>query len=174
MEEVLWRVTDEVRAARLGRFLVPLEEQGNFESEKLWRKVSEAIAKDDQFAATEEKSALEEAQRAEARVRKASGVEHVPKYFEMDANTGAYVYMHADGRPWDPMNDLYQYERGFAVCTKTKHKTPMVRTQSIVSVSDEAGGGGAGVPGHAADAGWAEQRGGGGPDREGLGCLRLS
>ena len=52
--------------------------------------------------------------------------------------------MHSDGRPWDDQNDLYTYESDFIIRTKTKHKTPMVRTQSIVSVSDEAGGGGAG------------------------------
>ena len=50
--------------------------------------------------------------------------------------------MHSDGRPWDDQNDLYTYESDFIIRTKTKHKTPMVRTQSIVSVSDEAGGGG--------------------------------
>jgi hypothetical protein len=44
----LWEVSDEVRASRLRRFVVPREEQSNFESEKLWSKVSEAIAKDDQ------------------------------------------------------------------------------------------------------------------------------
>ena len=44
----MWEVSDEVRASRLRRFVVPREEQSNFESEKLWSKVSEAIAKDDQ------------------------------------------------------------------------------------------------------------------------------
>ena len=48
VEQVLWEVSDEVRASRLRRFVVPREEQSNFESEKLWSKVSEAIAKDDQ------------------------------------------------------------------------------------------------------------------------------
>ena len=45
-----------------------------------------------------------------------------------------YNYKHADVRPWDGRNDLYQYERDYTVCTKTRHKTPMIRTQSIVSV----------------------------------------
>ena len=51
----------------------------------LWRKVSEAIANDDQNAATEEKTVLEEAQRAEARIRKETGVEHKPQHFEYEA-----------------------------------------------------------------------------------------
>lgn len=49
-----------------------------------------------------------------------------------------YQYRHADIRPWDPLNDMYQYERDYIICTKTKHKTPMIRTQSIVSVSEAA------------------------------------
>ena len=138
LEEVLWEVTDEVRAARLKRFVVPQDEQNEFESTKLWRKVSEAIANDDQNAATEEKTVLEEAQRAEARIRKETGVEHKPQHFEYEAMNNTYVYKHADSRPWDPLNDLYQYEKEYLILTKTKHKTPMIRTQSIVSVSDKA------------------------------------
>lgn len=138
VEQVLWEVSDEVRASRLRRFVVPREEQSNFESEKLWSKVSEAIAKDDQNAATDEKSCLEEEQRAAARDRKERCYQHIPKYFEHDDNTGGYQYRHADVRPWDPLNDMYQYERDYIICTKTKHKTPMIRTQSIVSVSEAA------------------------------------
>jgi len=138
VEEVLWEVTDQVRAARLKRFVVPQEEQLDFESTKLWRKVSEAIANDDQNAATEEKTVLEEAQRAKARTVKETGVEHKPQHFEYEAMNNTYVYKHADSRPWDPLNDLYQYEKEYLILTKTKHKTPMIRTQSIVSVSDKA------------------------------------
>lgn len=125
-----------MRQSRLKRYTVPMEEQTEFESANLWRKVSEAIEKDDQHAATEEKSALEEAQRNGAKERKAKGYEWVPKYFELDSDSDSYVYLHSDLRPWDPMNDLQQYEKNFIVCTRTMHKTPMIRTQSIVSVSD--------------------------------------
>jgi hypothetical protein len=136
-EETFWKVSPEVRQRRLKRFTVPLEEQSEFESAKLWRKVSEAIEHDDQIAATEEKSALEEAQRNAAKERKAKGYEWVPKHFELDSDSDSYFYLHSDLRPWDPMNDLQQFEKDFVVCTRTRHKTPMVRTQSIVSVSDE-------------------------------------
>ena len=37
-------------------------------------------------------------------------------------------------RPWDPRNDVTQYESKYQLLTKTRHKTPMMRTQSIVSV----------------------------------------
>lgn len=137
-EEVLWTVTDDMRAARLKRFTVPMEDQTEFESERLWKKVSEAIDKDDQTAATEEKFTLEEAQRAAARDRKTKCYDHVPRFFELDAADEQYVYKHSDLRPWDPLNDLYQYERDYIVCTRTKHKTPLIRTQSIISVSEAA------------------------------------
>ena len=45
-----------------------------------------------------------------------------------------YTYKHADMRPWDPRNDVMQYESNYQLLTKTRHKTPMMRTQSIVSV----------------------------------------
>ena len=57
-------------------------------------------------------------------------------FFLQNPITGQYEYKHADIRAWDPMTDLYQYETDFVVRTKTKLKTPMVRTQSIVSVSE--------------------------------------
>ena len=124
------QVTPEVRNSRLKRFTVPLEAQGEFESVRLWRHVSKAIGEDDQVGATEEKSKLEEEQRAGARERKATGEEWTPRLFELDpANVQSeqYEYRHADLRPWDDLNDQHQFERGFVVCTKTRHKTPMIR-----------------------------------------------
>lgn len=54
---------------------------------------------------------MEETQRAGARERKETGSEWVPKFFELDPMTQQYVYKNADLRPWDQMNDLYQYEQ---------------------------------------------------------------
>ena len=53
-------------------------------------------ANEDQHAATEEKTVLEEAQRAKARELKATGLEHTPRFFEHDGNS--YVYKHSDYR----------------------------------------------------------------------------
>ena len=101
---------------------------------------------EDQVAATEEKTKLEEAQRAGHKERKETGTEWVTKHFEHEGLTfnvdgtpldvPKYSYKNADVRPWDGRNDLYQYENNYTVCTKTRHKTPMIRTQSIVSVLD--------------------------------------
>ncbi|XP_066999126.1 oxysterol-binding protein-related protein 8 isoform X2 [Anabrus simplex] len=131
-QQLLWKPTQEVRKQRLKRYTVPIEHQGEFESENLWQHVSAAIARDDQTAATEEKSVLEEAQRGAAKERKVKCVEWVPKHFEQDLISGQWVYKHADLRPWDPRNDLLQYEYNYVIQTKTRHRTPMIRTSSIV------------------------------------------
>lgn len=139
---MLWEVNSEIRSARLPRYTVPIEEQTEWESARLWQYVSKAIANEDQVGATEEKTKLEEAQRAAYRERDANGTKWITKLFQQepgimigaDGNVPKYVYKNADERPWDPRNDLFQYEQDYEVCTKTRHKTPMIRTQSVVSV----------------------------------------
>lgn len=61
--QVMFSSTPVVRKQRLARYTVPLDHQGENESEKLWQHVSAAIRRDDMNAATEEKTLLEEAQR---------------------------------------------------------------------------------------------------------------
>ncbi|XP_065088869.1 oxysterol-binding protein-related protein 8 isoform X4 [Ochlerotatus camptorhynchus] len=132
-ESVLFTPSPEVRNKRLKRFTVPMESQGTTESERLWQHVSAAIRRDDQVGATEEKTALEEAQRISAKERKATCSEWVPGLFQQDLVTGQYHYKYADLRPWDPRNDLRQYECNYRIQTKTRHQAPMVRTASVVS-----------------------------------------
>ena len=43
-------------------------------------------------------------------------------------------------RPWDPMNDLLQYEHDYVVQTKTRHRCPIVRTTSITNVDESSVG----------------------------------
>ncbi|RWS16720.1 Oxysterol-binding protein-related protein 8-like protein [Dinothrombium tinctorium] len=138
-ESVLWLANAETRSHRLKRFTVPLEEQTDFESEKLWRKVSIAIHRGDQFAATEEKTILEEAQRKAYRDRQTNNETWVSKHFAKNLYTGEWVYIHADSRPWDPRTDVLQYEKDFVIQTKTRHRTPTVgcRTNSIVSTENQ-------------------------------------
>lgn len=51
---------------------------------------------------------------------------------KQDIVTGNWVYRHADVRPWDHRNDMVQYENDYVIRTKTKHKTPTMRTGSII------------------------------------------
>ncbi|XP_015435808.1 PREDICTED: oxysterol-binding protein-related protein 8 isoform X1 [Dufourea novaeangliae] len=136
-ESVFFNPTPEVRRKRLKKYTVPMEHQGSWESEKLWYDVTQAINRDDQVAATDAKTQLEEAQRERAKERKLKGQEWVPKYFVQDIITGNWVYRHADVRPWDPRNDVVQYEQEYIVRTKTRHKTPIMRTGSIVSADPQ-------------------------------------
>ena len=78
---MLWEVTEKIKSSRLKRFTIPLEEQSPCESEKLWIKVSEAIANEDQEAATVEKTILEEMQRHDVKDRNSRKVEWNPKFF---------------------------------------------------------------------------------------------
>ncbi|KAL0133548.1 hypothetical protein PUN28_000938 [Cardiocondyla obscurior] len=137
-ESIFFNPTPEVRKKRLKKYTVPLEYQGPWESEKLWYAVTQAINKDDQIAATDAKTRLEEAQRERAKERKSLGQEWIPKYFVQDIITGNWVYRHADVRPWDPRNDVIQYEENYIVRTKTRHKTPIMRTGSIVSTDPQS------------------------------------
>ncbi|XP_052868675.1 oxysterol-binding protein-related protein 8 isoform X1 [Anopheles cruzii] len=132
-ESLMFNATTDVRARRLKRFTVPMESQGMNESERLWQHVSAAIHRDDQVGATEEKTALEEAQRISAKERKATCTEWIPMLFQQDFVTGQWHYKYADLRPWDPRNDLRQYESNYRIQTKTRHQAPMVRTASVVS-----------------------------------------
>lgn len=68
-----------------------MDEQGEWESAKLWRHVTEAISNEDQYKATEEKTALENDQRARAK----SGIPHETKFFKKQHGDD-YVYIHAE------------------------------------------------------------------------------
>ncbi|XP_063783487.1 oxysterol-binding protein-related protein 8 isoform X2 [Pseudophryne corroboree] len=124
--ETFWNPTPEIRQCRLMRCTVQRDEQGEFESERLWQHVTRAINNKDQIEATQEKFVLEEAQRKAAKDRKAKGEEWTCNLFDQDPITGEWHYRYADTRPWDPLNDLVQFEKEGAIQTKVRHRTPMV------------------------------------------------
>lgn len=72
---------DASKAAPLKPLVRPLEEQGNFESRKLWKKVTDALAARDHATATEEKFKIEDYQRTLAKKRAESGSPFLPKLF---------------------------------------------------------------------------------------------
>ncbi|KAF4079937.1 hypothetical protein AMELA_G00184060 [Ameiurus melas] len=133
--DTFWNPTPELRQSRLTRCTVAQEEQGDLESERLWQHVTRAILNKDQTEATNEKFVLEEAQRKCARERKLKNEQWKPVLFEQDAISGDWHYRYADTRPWDPLNDLVQFEKDGRVQTKVRHRTPMVRSASVVSLS---------------------------------------
>ena len=60
---------------------MPVEHQTEWESARLWKAVGEAIVAEDQVAATEEKTKLEEAQRAALKDRQSRNEEWETKLF---------------------------------------------------------------------------------------------
>ncbi|KRF83461.1 oxysterol-binding protein-related protein 8 isoform X6 [Drosophila virilis] len=121
-EILLFKADADMRSKRLTRYLVPMEKQLPTESERLWRLVSEAIAREDQVAATEEKTVLEESQRASAKERAENDKKHIPTLFELN-DYGQWIYKYSDLRPWDVRNDVRQYECDYKVITETRNKT---------------------------------------------------
>lgn len=87
-ESVLFAPTPDVKGKRLKRYTVPMESQAPNESERLWQHVSDAIHRDDQRAATDEKTVLEEAQRNLVKERHATGAAWSPELFEPGPSTG--------------------------------------------------------------------------------------
>ncbi|XP_076862694.1 oxysterol-binding protein-related protein 8 isoform X3 [Brachyhypopomus gauderio] len=124
--DTFWNPTSELRQSRLPRCTVPLEEQSEFESERLWQHVTRAINNKDQTEATNEKFILEEAQRKSARERKMKCEDWKPLLFDQETATGEWHYRYADTRPWDPLNDLIQFEKDGCIQTKVRHRTSMV------------------------------------------------
>ncbi|XP_077330275.1 oxysterol-binding protein-related protein 8 isoform X1 [Lithobates pipiens] len=137
LSETFWNPTTEIKQRRLTRCTVHYDEQGEFESERLWQQVTKAINNKDQTEATQEKFVLEEAQRKAAKERKAKGEEWLCHLFEQDPIAGEWHYKFADTRPWDPLNDLVQFESDGAIQTKVRHRTPMVRSGSVISLSNQ-------------------------------------
>lgn len=134
-EEVLWEVSDRVRSQRLKRFTVPLEEQLPTESEKKWQKVTEAIMAENQEAATEQKTVLEDEQRSAVAERAEAGSTWLPRHFVYDGTT--WRYRHEDLRPWDDGNDLKEYENDYVIAVHRRHQTPIMRTSSLISVESK-------------------------------------
>uniref|UniRef100_S4RD86 Oxysterol-binding protein n=1 Tax=Petromyzon marinus TaxID=7757 RepID=S4RD86_PETMA len=128
--EEFWNPDAEVRARRLTRHLVHLQEQGDYESEKLWQHVTTAISQREQHEATQQKFLLEEAQREGARERAEQQEEWTPCFFELEPLAGEWQYKYADLRPWDPLNDIAQYEQGGVIRTHVRHDSS-VRTHSF-------------------------------------------
>lgn len=119
-QEALWNPTVEVRNRRLKRQVVTPEQQGQFESERLWQHVTSAIQDRDQNRATQEKFVLEEAQRKEARQRGERA--WMPHLFTLHPDTGDWHYKHADTNPWDVSTCLLQFEKDGVIQTKQRQQ----------------------------------------------------
>uniref|UniRef100_A0A672GJG2 Oxysterol-binding protein n=1 Tax=Salarias fasciatus TaxID=181472 RepID=A0A672GJG2_SALFA len=134
-QETLWNPSSDIRSARLKRQVVQVDQQGEFESERLWQHVTSAIMDRDQVRATQEKFVLEEAQRKEARERGEKA--WIPRLFQQDPLTSEWTYKHMDTRPWDGELCLVQFEKDGVIQTHEKsqrqHNVSLIRSQAEVN-----------------------------------------
>ncbi|CAK1553299.1 unnamed protein product [Leptosia nina] len=108
-----------LKEQRLPRYLVNVDKQQEWESQRLWLKVSEAILNEDQVVATEQKTIIEEAQRARARSLISPWS---PRLFHRDSRSAppegivdqGWKYNHSDTSPWQP-DELIEYEDDFVI-----------------------------------------------------------
>lgn len=68
------------------KLVAPLAEQGEYESRRLWSKVTDAIKTKDMKAATDNKVDIEEAQRERAAKREESAEKWAPRYFRLEGD----------------------------------------------------------------------------------------
>ena len=130
---LLWNPSKQIIESRLKRYIVPIENQKEFEAEKLWAKVSDAIKKCDQHLATDEKSVIETKQRENYADRKLKNVEYTPSLFTYDNDSKQWIYNYSDLRPWDPQTDMFQYESNFKITTKTKHNLSKLKSNQLIT-----------------------------------------
>ncbi|XP_047522483.1 oxysterol-binding protein-related protein 8 isoform X2 [Pieris napi] len=123
-----------LKEQRLPRYLVDIEKQHEWESQRLWVKVSEAILSEDQVLATEQKTIIEEAQRARARNQLTTWT---PRLFHSDTRAvppegiidQGWKYNHTDTSPWQP-EEIIEYEDDFIITS--------IKTGASMGTSNEA------------------------------------
>ncbi|ODQ64824.1 Oxysterol-binding protein [Nadsonia fulvescens var. elongata DSM 6958] len=92
-----WVLFDALKSTPSAPQVRPLEEQGEFESRKLWHKVNQALIAKNQTVATDEKSIIEGQQRSDARKREEDNVEFHPKLFrQVNSPTEFLIYKDLD------------------------------------------------------------------------------
>eukprot|EP01112_Ceratiomyxa_fruticulosa_P020050 TRINITY_DN6722_c0_g1_i1.p1 TRINITY_DN6722_c0_g1~~TRINITY_DN6722_c0_g1_i1.p1 ORF type:complete len:435 (-),score=84.60 TRINITY_DN6722_c0_g1_i1:200-1504(-) len=106
---VLW---DPRGAQRLPRYVRSIEEQDEFESQRLWSNVTEAIRKKDQRLATDEKTKLEDAQRQAVKERKDAGMAWNPRLFTTEDEGRTWTYKYINLSPYDPSEGVEEEKDG--------------------------------------------------------------
>ncbi|ELP94443.1 oxysterol-binding protein, putative [Entamoeba invadens IP1] len=110
---------DELKKKTEERKVRRYEKLHPFESEKLFKKVSDAIINNDQEKAMKEKFVLEEAQRAEKKLNDDNGTEHVTKLFKKD-EFGVYRYKWENWNVYDETTEGEEIEVGGKLVTLKK------------------------------------------------------
>eukprot|EP01120_Amphizonella_sp_Union-15-10_P015782 TRINITY_DN8182_c0_g1_i1.p1 TRINITY_DN8182_c0_g1~~TRINITY_DN8182_c0_g1_i1.p1 ORF type:complete len:404 (-),score=74.75 TRINITY_DN8182_c0_g1_i1:52-1263(-) len=118
-KQVFW---NPAKAERLPKIIPPIEKQDKWESIRLWTNVSEAIAKGDQIAATQEKTKLEDEQRQGFHARKLNNEQWKTKFFRKERNIDVYTYNLFNSKVYDPSIESEEEEINFLIFCKPKTK----------------------------------------------------
>jgi len=116
---VLWQPTPELRKNKTPRFIPARETMEQFESIRLWEKVTAAIKRDDQRTATDEKYVLEQAQREKTKERDAKKEKWIPRFFAKNEK-GVWTYKHPNKTVWNPSVEDEEYEHNGIICSRKK------------------------------------------------------
>jgi len=128
---VLWNPTG---AERIAKEVPPLEQQDIWESRKLWLHVTDAIVTSDQTTATQEKTKLEDAQRASFKQRKQLNEQWKIKFFrKID---GLYTYNCINTNIYDPQVEADEEEFNFLIFTKPKTISKNISPSTPLSLSN--------------------------------------
>jgi len=121
-EELFWDPYGDMASSNLKMNVRPLEQQEDYESRKLWRKVSLALMANDQETATDEKFTIEEAQREAVKDREESGITYEPRYFRNE--DGEWIYKHFNLDKWtaEDIDKYEEYEEDGVIAIREKSK----------------------------------------------------
>lgn len=93
---------DPIRAKRMKKGVIPLEKQRPFESQVLWKDLTDAIKKNDIPKASESKFKVEQAQRDRKKKMDEQGIVHKPKFFRPGENN----FWHFIGRDSEEYQEI--------------------------------------------------------------------
>jgi len=123
-EEVFWDPSDGT-TPKSKMIVRTLDRQSDWDSRKLWHKVSQALHKGDQEAATEEKLKIETVVKSAIASREEAGEEYEPKLFRKDEN-GKWVYKWFDLTKWstEDIDTLEEIEEDGIIAPRSKPGAP--------------------------------------------------
>jgi hypothetical protein len=127
-----WRPSAQLEHKMPQRFTVPLEQQGPFESQKMWNATSTALLAGDQEAAMDEKDKLEVQQRKDKSEREEKGKEWEPVYFLPSAEDPThFLYKYANNTLIDADKEEEDIEYDYKITTVPKIEPPLLCEKKI-------------------------------------------
>jgi len=124
-EELFWDPHSDMAASGLDMQVRSIDEQENYESRRLWQKVSTALIANDQETATDEKFTIEDAQRRAVKDREEKNITYTPRHFKYDEEKQQWIYNHFNLDKWgaSEIDTLEEHEDDGVIAIRNKEKT---------------------------------------------------